>query len=203
VEACSLIGGPQVRNVATLGGNVAHGLPAADGTIALLALGAQAEIAGIEGRQWHDLEDLFTGPGETTFDRGRQILVRFRLPISGKDEGSAFARVMRPQGVAIAILNMAAWVKLNEDKTIKDVRLAVGPSGPRPRRARKAESNLIGQTPAADRQGELHRLILEDSQLRTSRHRATKPYREQLVGVLLERTLPVAYQRALESLNGQ
>src|SRR5512134_1169774 len=45
VEACDLIAGPQVRNVATLGGNVAHALPAADGTIALLALDAQAEIA--------------------------------------------------------------------------------------------------------------------------------------------------------------
>jgi carbon-monoxide dehydrogenase medium subunit len=49
VEACNLIAGPQVRNTATLGGNVAHALPAADGTIALTALDAQAEIAAISG----------------------------------------------------------------------------------------------------------------------------------------------------------
>ena len=49
VEACRLIGGPQVRNTATLGGNVAHALPAGDGTIALLALDAQAEVASLQG----------------------------------------------------------------------------------------------------------------------------------------------------------
>ena len=62
VEACSQIGGPQVRDTATLGGNVAHALPAADGTVALLALAAQAEAVGPNGErsaQWygHRLKD--------------------------------------------------------------------------------------------------------------------------------------------------
>lgn len=196
VEACSLIGGPQVRNVATLGGNVAHGLPAADGTIALLALGAQAEIAGEKGREWNELESLFAGPGETTFDRSRQILVRFRLPLRRASEGSAFARVMRPQGVAIAILNMAGWLKVGEDDRIEEARIAVGPSGPRPRRARKAEAHLIGRSLETEKLATLNKLILDEAQLRTSRHRATKAYRQHLVGVLVERTLPAAYARA-------
>ena len=196
-EACSLIGGPQVRNVATLGGNVAHGLPAANGTISLLAMGAEAEIASSEGREWHQLEDLFTGPGETAFDRGRQVLVRFRLPLDQERTGSAFARVMRPQGVAIAILNMAAWLKVEATGEISQARIAVGPTGPRPRRARQTEQYLIGKKPENEIQDELHKLILQESSLRTSRHRATKKYRQQLVRVLVERTLPVAYERAL------
>ncbi len=63
LEACSLIGGPQVRNTATLGGNVAHALPAADGTIALVALDARAEIANRDGRRLVPILDLLKGSG--------------------------------------------------------------------------------------------------------------------------------------------
>ncbi len=64
-EACGLIGGPQVRNTATLGGNVAHALPAADGTIALSALDAQVEIAGPEGRRLVPILSIFQGVGRS------------------------------------------------------------------------------------------------------------------------------------------
>ena len=66
-ESCGVIGGPQVRNVATLGGNVAHALPAADGTIGLLALEAEVEVAahGAQGalHTWQPLLSIFAGPG--------------------------------------------------------------------------------------------------------------------------------------------
>src|SRR5574339_758727 len=63
-EACNLIAGPPVRNVATLGGNVAHALPAADGTIALLALNAVAEVASVSGVRRVPFTSLFLGPGK-------------------------------------------------------------------------------------------------------------------------------------------
>ncbi|MBC8496104.1 MAG: FAD binding domain-containing protein, partial [Chloroflexi bacterium] len=66
--ASGLVGGPQVRNTATLGGNVAHALPAADGTIALIALDAEAEVASLGERRRVPLEQLFAGPGESTLD---------------------------------------------------------------------------------------------------------------------------------------
>jgi carbon-monoxide dehydrogenase medium subunit len=62
IEACHLIAGPQVRNTATLGGNIAHALPAADGTIALTALGAQVEIADHDGLHIKPLTEIFKGP---------------------------------------------------------------------------------------------------------------------------------------------
>ncbi len=196
VEACSLIGGPQVRNVATIGGNVAHALPAGDGTIALLSLGAEAQIASRDGRRWEPLEALFAGPGQTTFDREREILVSFRFPASGPREGSAFRRVMRPQGVAIAILNMGAWVRCGPAGEIADVRIAVGPAGPKPLRARGAEEALRGR--ALDEAAlEAARLaLLAEARVRTSRHRATAEYRQHLIGVLLRRTLYTAHARA-------
>jgi carbon-monoxide dehydrogenase medium subunit len=194
----SLIGGPQVRNVATLGGNVAHGLPAADGTIALLALGAQAVVAEAGGRRTVPLESLFIAPGRTTLSGRTALLVGLRFPERGAHEGSAFHRTMRPQGVAIAILNMALWLRLDETGTIDEARLAAGPGGPTPRRSRRAEAQLCGQAASGvDIEGVLEALA-EDVQLRTSAHRATAEYRYHLLGVLLRRIVP----RALASVAG-
>lgn len=194
-EACGLIGGPQVRNTATLGGNVAHALPAADGTIALTALGAEAEVAGPEGVRRVPLGELFLGPGRSALEGRRELLVGFWLPLDRPGQASAFRRIMRPQGVAIAILNMAAWVERDGD-CIADVRLAAGPSGPTPRRAVQAEEALRGrrmdeQTLAAGLEA-----LLAEARFRTSPHRATAEYRRRMAGVLLQDTLTTAWQRA-------
>jgi xanthine dehydrogenase FAD-binding subunit len=198
IEACELIGGPQVRNVATLGGNVAHALPAADGSIALLALQAQAEIAGPAGRRWEPVETLFAAPGEPTFDRRTEILVRFRAAGRQPGEGSAFRRVMRPQGVAIAILNMGAWLQIDPAGAVRQARISVGPSGPVPYRARAAEACLIGKPLEEAVLAEAQTALRQEARLRTSRHRATAEYRQHLLDVLLRRTLQAAYQRAGE-----
>jgi CO/xanthine dehydrogenase FAD-binding subunit len=192
VEACGLIGGPQVRNVATIGGNVAHALPAGDGTIALLALDAQAQIASRDGRRWSDLEHLFRGPGETTFDRSREILVGFRLKKRRAGETSAFRRIMRPQGVAIAILNMAVWLSRPGGSIVEDVRVAIGPAGPRPLRARETEAVLRGRELSEDVLVWATDALLREAHLRTSPHRATLEYRRHLTGILLRRTIRAA-----------
>lgn len=196
VEASSVIGGPQVRNVATLGGNVAHALPAGDGTIALLALGAEVQIASRGGKHWRPLLDLFRAPGEPNFDRTQEILIAFRFPKVGKRSGSSFMRVMRPQGIAIAILNMAVAVKLSSQALIEDVRLSVGPAAPRPFRARRTEKALIGKAWSTALEAHALQLLHEEVQLRTSPHRATEAYRRHLLGVLLERTMNAALTRA-------
>jgi CO/xanthine dehydrogenase FAD-binding subunit len=202
-EAGELIGGPQVRSVATLGGNVAHALPAGDGTIALLALGAEAQLASPSGVQWVPVETLFHGPGEPSFDQDTVVIVAFRVTKIGEGEASAFERVMRPQGVAIAILNMAAWVRCTSNGTVEDVRLAVGPAGPRPLRAHTAEAALRGQPLNETTLGTAREALLGEVHLRSSPHRATSDYRQILTGVLLERTLGRAHSRALPLLAPQ
>ena len=198
VEASELIGGPQVRNVATLGGNVAHALPAGDGTIALLALGAEALLAGMDGTHWQPLETLFEAPGKPTFDRSREILVGFRFPAKRPDEASAFHRVMRPQGVAIAILNMAARIRFATDHTVLEASVAIGPAGPRPLKARAAEAVLRGRILDDLTLETTLAALLSEVQLRTSPHRATADYRRHLLRSLLRRTLLGAERR----LNG-
>src|SRR5258708_81127 len=143
-ESCGVVGGPQVRNVATIGGNVAHALPAADGTLSLVALRASAEVASSDGRDWHDIGDLFVGPGQSTVDSSRQLLTRFRFALSRAGEASAFKRIMRPQGVALPILGCAVWVKIADDH-FADVVICVAPVSPTPIRAASIEAFLIGQ----------------------------------------------------------
>lgn len=196
VEACALIGGPQVRNTATLGGNVAHALPAADGTIALLALGAQAEIASPEGSRRMALGGLFLGPGRSALDPKREILLGFYLPMRGPNQGTAFRRVMRPQGVAIAILNMAAWIQRNGD-TISDLRISAGPGGPTPFRACAAEDILRGKPLNPGSLALALEAVLSEARFRTSPHRSTSEYRQHLAGVLLEDVLATAWERAI------
>ncbi len=195
VESCGVVGGPQVRDVGTLGGNVAHALPAADGTTSLVALDAEAE-AVIEGeRRWLPIRDLFRGPGQSLLDQTRDILIRFRFAPSGPGEATAFKRIMRPQGVALPILGCAAWVKLDADQTIQDARICIGPVASVPTRAEAIEAALRGQPfsdDALDRAVEAGRAL----EPRTSKYRATADYRHEMVEVLLRRVLPLAVERA-------
>lgn len=196
-EAAALIGGPQVRNTATLGGNVGHALPAGDGTIALLALAAQAEVASRQGRRRIPIEELFSGPGKSTLHPRNELIVGFFLPTRGVGEGSAFRRVMRPQGVAIAIMNMGVWVKRQGEK-IQDIRISIGPAGPRPFRARAAEALLKGKNMDAEVLSAAVQAVLSEAKFRTSPHRSTAEYRQRLVSPLLNETLSAAWDGSLQ-----
>jgi xanthine dehydrogenase FAD-binding subunit len=195
VEACNLIGGPQVRNMATLGGNVAHALPAADGTIALLALDVQAEVADLEKRRRVPLADLFKGPGESALKTGQELLVGFYIPLRTPHQSSAFKRVMRAQGIALPILNLSVMLE-RQDKRIADVRVAVGPSGPIPRRIIAVEDSLRGQIFSPAAYSNALEVLLQNVHFRTSPYRASAEYRQQLVEGLLKEALDVAWQRA-------
>ncbi len=195
-EACELIGGPQVRNTATLGGNVAHALPAADGMIALLAFDAQAEIAAAEGLRRAPLLSLFRGPGQSTLLPNREILAGFYLPLAAPGQASAFRRVMRPQGVALPILNLAVWLARAPGGKIADIRIAVGPAGPTPQRAWPVEDCLRGAPYAEAALRAARQVWVETVRFRTSPQRATAAYRRHLNGYLLEDTLSAAWQRA-------
>jgi len=195
VEACDLIGGPQVRNSATLGGNVAHALPAADGTIALVALDAQVEIAGPQGRRLEPILNIFRGVGQSSLVTDREILVGFYLPLRQANQASAFARVMRPQGVALPVINLAVWLQRQEDR-IQAIRISVGPAGPTPQRARAIEDYLGGRIYNESTIEGAKALVDSSLHFRTSSQRATSAYRCHLCKVLLEELIGTAWQRA-------
>ena len=223
-EACNLIAGPQVRNVATLGGNVAHALPAADGTIALLALDVEAEIASVStagrvvsSRRAEPVEadseerietrripfkDLFLGPGKSSLKHGEELIVGFYIKTSEFLENSevarvssCFQRIMRPQGVALPILNCAVWLERESD-IIKDIHIAVGPGGGTPFRATQAEDILRGQSLNDSTFESALEALLAQAQFRTSARRAGADYRRHIVSGLFRDTLESAWLRA-------
>jgi carbon-monoxide dehydrogenase medium subunit len=194
-EACDLIGGPQVRNTATLGGNVAHALPAADGMIALCAMDAQAEIASPEGTRLEPILNLFRGPGLSSLQPQRDLLVGFYIQARRPGQASAFNRIMRPQGVALPILNTALWLQRTGDR-IQSIRIVIGPSGPVPQRARALEEALTGYAYAGQPPQSTQEIIAASLRFRSSPQRASAEYRYQLSQVLLESTIQKAWQRA-------
>lgn len=195
VESCGVIGGPQVRNVGTLGGNVAHALPAGDGTTSLVALDAEAEVIKDGIRQWLPIRDLFLGAGQSLLDSSRDLLIRLRFKAAGSGQATAFARIMRPQGVALPVLGCAVWVSVAEGK-FSDARVCIAPSAPTPSRAEQVEAALIGATVGGESIDAAIRAARTSLKLRTSKYRATADYRYEMVAVLLRRTLTKAVERA-------
>lgn len=195
VEACKLIGGPQVRNTATLGGNVAHALPAADGTISLLALGARAEVVGASGTRMIEIEELFLGPRRSVLKANQEIIIGFYLHPRRPGQGSAFRRVMRPQGVALPIINHAVWLH-REAGLIREIRLAVGPGGPIPFRAKSTEEFLSGKEFSKSNIDEAYEIMMQEVNLRTSPFRASAKYRRHLAKFLLTDVIDIAWDRA-------
>lgn len=200
-ESCSVVGGPQVRNVGTLGGNVAHALPAADGTIGLLALEAEVQVCslvdGAVQSAWQPLLSIFAGPGQSNLGDS-QMLGAFRFRTLQPRQASAFDRIMRPQGVALPILGVAANLTLDTaPQRVTHAAIAIGPAGPIPFRASEAEQALLDaalfDAAAVDAavQAALHQ-----AELRTSKHRASKEYRREVLDVLLRRVLQRAFTRA-------
>ena len=212
-EACNLIAGPQVRNVATLGGNVAHALPAADGTIALTALDAQVEIAGVAGTHRMPLASLFLGPGQSALNKSAELIVGFYLPtyrtlqVIANHPGigmvgagnfrvsSCFKRIMRPQGVALPILNCAIWLAREKD-VVKDIHIAIGPGGATPFQATLAENALRGQPLNEETIRRAIEALLYQAKFRTSARRASVDYRKHIVIGLFKDVLDSAWQRA-------
>jgi len=194
-EACNLIAGPQVRNVATLGGNVAHALPAADGTIALLALNAQAEVAGLAGNRRLPFRELFLGPGKSSLKHGEELLVGFYLPLSQKGQASCFKRIMRPQGVALPIINLAIWLERLDDK-FNQTRIAVGPGGPTPWSGTEAEKMLMDKPLNDETFNVAVEALLGQVGFRSSARRAGSDYRRHIVVGLFKDVLEAAWLRA-------
>jgi len=196
VEGCGVIGGPQVRNVGTLAGNVAHALPAADGTIALLALDGEIAVADTTGTRWMPLQEAFLGPGKSAIDHHRALLTHLRFKPTGTLEASAFLRIMRPQGVALPMIAMAVRLKLNDSDRIMSVRISIGPAGPVPCLADTAMEVLIGGPPSTEQFKRAAQAAMASLRLRSSPYRASSEYRSEMLRTQLPALLNRAAERA-------
>jgi CO/xanthine dehydrogenase FAD-binding subunit len=180
---------------------VAHALPAGDGTIGLLALGGEIEVAGADGTHWMPLQESFRGPGKSFIDRYRQILTRLRFRPTGPGEGSAHHRVMRPQGLCLPIISMGVRLALDAANVITEARISMGPVGPVPLLAEPAMDMLVGGPATARQYSQATEVALQNVELRASKYRATREYREQMVRTFLPVILERAAERARRGLS--
>jgi carbon-monoxide dehydrogenase medium subunit len=142
VDTSSVIADPIVRNLATVGGNIAHGDPANDHPATMVALGARFSLAGPTGRRWVLAEDFFTDLFETSA-RTDEILTEIRLPIALPGHGAAYEKYERQVG-DYAVAGAAVAVHITDNR-FRDVRIALTNLGAIPQRARAAEDTMRGQ----------------------------------------------------------
>jgi len=125
VEAASVVGSVQIRNRATLTGNICNASPAADTVPALLVYGAVANVVGPSGWRTVPLAEFFTGPGRTVLTRG-EMLESVDLPYPEVQVGAAFGRITRRRGVDLATINLCGLIA--SDGTARFAFGAVGPT---------------------------------------------------------------------------
>ena len=186
-ESAQLIGGVQVQNRASLGGNICNAAPSADGVPALICHGAQALIAGPEGTREIPVEAIFAGPGRTTLAPG-ELMVAIRLPPVAPRTAGAYLRFTPRREMDIAIAGAAAWLRLGADGSIAEARVALASVAPTPIRAPTAERKLLGERPDAALFEVTGRCAAQDARP-ISDTRGTAGYRTTLVAVLVARAL--------------
>jgi aldehyde oxidoreductase len=196
-EAARSVGAWAIQNMGTLGGNVVTALPAGDGSIALLALGAEAEVARLDGRRWVAVSSLFAGQGQSKIDPTRELITRFRWRKPGARQSSAYERIAKRETMALPIACCGVDLQLTEDlEHIAWARIALGPVAETPFRAICAEDALRGAACEDAAYVYASEQAAYACTLRTSRLRATKEYREQVVEVLFQRALKRAVETA-------
>jgi len=139
VEAMASV---QIRNMATIGGNVCNASPAADAAVALITLGAEAQIAGSGGVRTIPLRDFFKGPGATDL-RGGEFLTSLLVPRQREGAGWAFLKLGRTS-LDLATVNVAATLQLDGD-TVTDCSITLGAVAPTPLRVASTEEFLVGR----------------------------------------------------------
>jgi carbon-monoxide dehydrogenase medium subunit len=197
IEAARVVGGHQVRNVATVGGNIVNASPAADFVPALLVLDADLDIAGPAGNRTMASREFVLGPGKTALGPAEIVTsIRFaRLP---DRSATAFLKEGRRKAMEISVVCVAACLTLDESGSrCLSARLAVGAAAPKAFRPQQAEAYLIRQPPGRASFVEAGRLAAEAS-APISDVRASAEHRRHLVGVMVERALTMCHRRIAE-----
>ncbi len=191
-EAAAVVGSIQIRNRATVAGNICNASPAADTAPALLVYGAIVNLAGLGGRRRVPLTEFFTGPGKTVVQQG-EIVESIDLPVPAKPAGSAFGRITRRYGVDLATINLSCCIDASGE-----TRFAYGAVGPRPFLVTDTRGVLADAgAPADAKAAALHELIAQSSPI--SDVRGGRDYRLAMLDVMSRRALQTAASRLQEA----
>ena len=180
------LGSTQIRNRATLGGNLVNASPAADSAIPLLLYGADVIVTSAEGDRRIPVEKFLVAPGRTALASG-EFVRGVSIPVLSMKFSSFFHKVGRRKAMIIAIASLGALVSTKDD-TIDEIRFAAGSVAPRPIRLHKLEAELTGK--------EITPSLIDQAKKAATRAvspiddvRASADYRREVIGELVARVL--------------
>jgi aerobic carbon-monoxide dehydrogenase medium subunit len=192
-DTAEVIADPLVRNLATVGGNLAHGDPANDHPATMLAYGAEVVATGPKGARTIPIDKFFTGLFETALAHD-EILTEIRIPAPPPKSGGAYMKLERKVG-DFATAAAAAQVTLGANGSIERVGIGLTNAGPTPIKATAAEQSLKGKKPDADAIAAASKLAAQATSPSADR-RGTVEYKKEMARVLTARALAKAVARA-------
>jgi aerobic carbon-monoxide dehydrogenase medium subunit len=200
-QGASQVGSVQVRNVATIGGNICNAAPSADTAAPLMILDAVITLKSRQGQRQVPIQDFFVGPSETVKEWD-EILTDITIPEEMGTYGTAYCKHARRKAMNLPIIGVAVGLSLNLDETIADARIALTVAAPTPIRIDEAEDFLRGKPLTDD--------ILKEAGLIASSPECCSPrdslrcegwYREDMVRVLIPRVAKEAAMNAKRKMS--
>ena len=188
-QAAQSMASPQVRNRGTIAGNICNAVPSADSAPPLLTLGARLKIVSGKGERTVNIEDFFTGPGQTALDED-EILAEIQLSSIPPNGKGVYLKLTPRRAMDLAIVGVAVVV-IPQDGICRDIRIALGAVAPTPIRAKKAEAILKGQK-LDDKLIEKAAQTAAGQSNPIDDHRASAEYRRDMVEVLAKRAIKQA-----------
>ncbi|MBU2498471.1 MAG: xanthine dehydrogenase family protein subunit M [Proteobacteria bacterium] len=184
-DAACVMASPQIRTLATVGGNLVSAVPSADMAPPLMVLSAQVHITGLSGERTCPVESFFAGPSACTLGPA-EILTRITIP-APKGKG-VYLKLMRRGALDLALVGVAAYVSLDAKKVCNDVKIALGAVAPTPIRAAAAEGVIRSKVLTEGLAVEAGKVAGTECRPITD-IRATQSYRGSMVEVLTKRAL--------------
>jgi len=194
-DAVTNLGSVQVRNSATIGGNICNAAPSADTAPPLVVLDAEVSVVSKGGERSVPISEFFVGPSRTVLKSG-EIVRHFSIPAPLPNTGMAYWKQTRRKAMDLPILGVAVLLSLENDlKTCVKARIGLGVAAPTPMRARKAETFLEGKGLDEAVLDEAGKIASQEAAPRTS-IRGSEWYRREMIGVLVRRTGLICLERA-------
>jgi carbon-monoxide dehydrogenase medium subunit len=187
-QSAAEVGSIQIRNRATIGGNLANATPSADTAPALIALNATAKIASAGGERTIQLEEFFKGPGQSAMNAD-EILTEITIPKTAANLVGEYIKFSPREMMDLAYVGVAVAYNLGaKDKKCDGVRIVLGAVAPTPIRAKRAEAALEGQALTEALAEKVGQIAAEESKP-ISDVRSSADYRRAMVGTMTKRAL--------------
>lgn len=194
-EAVDQVGGPQIRHVGTIGGNICNGVTSADSASTLFALNARVRIQGPAGMREMGIESFYLGPGKVDLRHEEIVTAIILSPENYRGFGGHYIKFAMRKAMDIATLGCVVMCKLKGERVVEDFRLALGVAAPTPMRCPKTEALVKGKVFSAELVQEVGKGAALEVNPRTS-WRASREYRLQLVEELSKRAFQQAFLKA-------